>query len=157
MAEKPPVSPGETCTIEITGLGHSGEGVGRFQGFTVFVPYALPGERVDALISVVKKNYAQGRLKQILQTSPHRITPRCSIFESCGGCQLLHLDYDEQLRVKRQTVVDAITRIGKLSEVVVHPAIGAADPWFYRNKMQLPVGDVGGKTAIGCPGNSRHY
>jgi 23S rRNA (uracil1939-C5)-methyltransferase len=156
MNDRVPVNKGESYSIDIVGLGHSGEGVGRVEGFTVFVPLALPGERVRAKITEVKKNYAKGQLEQVIEPAPHRTNPRCSIFDRCGGCQLQHLDYPGQLAAKRQAVIDAVTRIGKLPEAVIHPVIGADDPWFYRNKMQFPVGEAGGRVAVGCFAQGSH-
>jgi 23S rRNA (uracil1939-C5)-methyltransferase len=153
---KPPVETGKTYTIDITGLGHSGEGVGRYQDFTVFVPNALPGEKITAVITTVKKTYAVGRLDTVQIPSPHRTTPDCGIYRECGGCQLQHLSYQEQLKVKRSQVVDAVTRIGKLPDVIVHPTIGAENPWYYRNKMQFPVGRKNGKVVIGCYSQGSH-
>ena len=150
MDKSIPVKAGGTYKVTISGLGHSGEGVGKYQDFTIFVPLALPGETVEVTVSQVKKNYAKGRLKRIVETAAHRAQPRCGIFAECGGCQLQHLDYQGQLAVKHRTVADAMARIAKLPEVVVHPTIGAADPWYYRNKMQFPVGRSGGKTVMGC-------
>ncbi|MDF2876317.1 MAG: rlmCD, partial [Sporomusa sp.] len=151
-----PVARGQSYTIEITGLGHSGEGVGRYQDFTVFVPHALPGETVAAVITTVKKTYAVGRLVTVRTPSPHRITPECVVYNQCGGCQLQHVSYEEQLQSKRQQVVDAVTRIGKLPEVVVHPVLGADSPWYYRNKMQFPVGQKNGKLVLGCYAQGSH-
>lgn len=157
MANKTvPVEKGQTYTIDITGLGHSGEGVGRYQEFTVFIPGVLPGETVEAVITTVKKTYAIGKLSTVTNPSPHRINPACEIYSLCGGCQLQHVSYEEQLNVKRQQVVDAITRIGKLSDVVVHPTLGAANPWYYRNKMQLPVGRKHSKVVVGCYAQGSH-
>ncbi len=157
MANKTvPVEKGQTYTIDITGLGHSGEGVGRYQDFTVFIPGALPGETVEAVITTVKKTYATGRLRTVLTPAPHRISPECAIYSLCGGCQLQHVSYQEQLNTKRQQVIDAITRIGKLPEVVVHPTIGAANPWYYRNKMQFPVGRKNNKVVVGCYAQGSH-
>ncbi|HWR06120.1 23S rRNA (uracil(1939)-C(5))-methyltransferase RlmD [Sporomusa sp.] len=151
-----PVARGQSYTIEITGLGHSGEGVGRYQDFTVFVPHALPGETVAAVITTVKKTYAVGRLVTVRTPSPHRITPECVVYNQCGGCQLQHVNYEEQLQSKRQQLVDAVTRIGKLPEVVVHPVLGADSPWYYRNKMQFPVGQKNGKLVLGCYAQGSH-
>ena len=151
-----PVTKNQTCLLTIDGLGHSGEGVGRYQGFTVFVQGALPGEEIEAVITIVKKNYAVGKLRHVILVSPHRVQPLCPIFEACGGCQLQHLSYQAQLTVKKQTVVDALTRIGKLPEVPVHEVLGADDPWHYRNKMQLPVGRADGKPVVGCYAQGTH-
>ncbi|QDR81397.1 23S rRNA (uracil(1939)-C(5))-methyltransferase RlmD [Sporomusa termitida] len=151
-----PLAKGQSYTIEITGLGHSGEGVGRYQGFTVFVPHALPGESVTAVIATVKKTYATGRLVTVHTPSPHRVPPACTIYNQCGGCQLQHVSYEEQLQRKRQQVVDAVTRIGKLTGVIVHPTLGADTPWHYRNKMQLPVGQQNGRLVVGCYAQGSH-
>lgn len=151
-----PVITGSRYTVEIIGLGHSGEGVGRFQDFTIFVPQALPGEVVEVQVSEVKKNYAKAKLTGVQQASAERVEPLCSVYQSCGGCQLQHLSYSGQLNAKRQQVVDAVTRVGKLADVVVHPTMGAANPWYYRNKMQFPVGKAGGKVAVGCYSQGTH-
>ena len=151
-----PVKKGSIYDIDIVGLGHSGEGVGRYQDFTVFVPQALPGELVAVEISDVKKSYAKGRLVRIKTHSDKRAQPVCAIYDECGGCQLQHLDYEAQLEIKRQQVVDAVTRIGKQPNVQVHPTIGADNPWQYRNKMQFPVGNVKGEIAIGCFAQGSH-
>jgi 23S rRNA (uracil1939-C5)-methyltransferase len=156
VKNKLPVNAGETQVIEITGLGHSGEGVGRLNGFTVFVPYALPGEKVQAKITTVKKTYAKARLDKVIESAAHRVNPRCRIFEQCGGCQFQHMDYSAQLAAKRQTVVDAVTRIGKIDGVEICATIGADNPWFYRNKMQFPVGADSKGLVIGCYAQGTH-
>ena len=145
-----PVQLGRTYTFSITGLGHSGEGVGRVEGFTVFVRYALPGETVTAVIDEVRTNFARGRLIRIEVTDPQRVNPQCPVYEACGGCQLQHLSYAGQLEVKRQAVQDSIQRIGKLMDVKTMPVLGMTDPWRYRNKAQFPVGCIGGEIITGC-------
>lgn len=89
-----PVKKGELYTIDIQGLGHSGEGVGRYQNFTVFVPLALPGERTLVRITDVKKSYAKGELLKIETAAPARTEARCPIYRRCGGCQMQHLTVD---------------------------------------------------------------
>lgn len=156
MPNPVPVRKGSNYTIEINNLGHSGEGVGHVNDFTVFVPYALPGEKVAVTITEVKKNYAKGCLTAIHTPSSSRIESQCPIYLQCGGCQLQHLDYQAQLTAKRQTVVDAITRIAKLPDTTVHPTLGAAESWYYRNKMQFPIGIAGGKVVVGCFAQGTH-
>ncbi|NLP41216.1 MAG: 23S rRNA (uracil(1939)-C(5))-methyltransferase RlmD [Veillonellaceae bacterium] len=148
--KKLPVKKGATYAVDIISLGHSGEGVGRYQDFTIFVPHALPGEQAIVKITEVKKNYAKGQMIKTQSASLDRITPQCFIYSKCGGCQLQHLNYEAQLRVKRQQVVDAVSRIGKLDNIAIHPTLGAQEPWYYRNKMQFPVGTEEGEVAIGC-------
>jgi 23S rRNA (uracil1939-C5)-methyltransferase len=126
-------------TLSIERLGIQGEGVGYVDGFVFFVTGALPGEVVRARISEKRKSYGRAELFEVLTASPHRVAPVCKLFGQCGGCQLMHLDYPEQLTTKRQRVVDAFERIGKLSNVTVLPCEPSAHPLGYRNKIQLPV------------------
>lgn len=151
-----PVKKGDVIEMKITGLGSSGEGVGKYQGFTVFVQGALPEETVEVKISLVKKNYATGSLQSIVQKSAERVEPACPIYKECGGCQLQHLSYKGQLQMKQQQVIDALTRIGHL-DVEVLPVIGSANPWNYRNKMQFPAAlGAEGKIDIGCYAAATH-
>ena len=104
-------------TVFVHGLGSGGEGVGKLDGLAVFVEGALPGETVVVEIVTVKKNYAVGKLIEVVKPSPERVKPFCPLYESCGGCQLQHMSYPAQLKRKRQQVVDAIERIGKLTSI----------------------------------------
>lgn len=152
-----PVQKGKLYTIDVLRLGASGEGVGRYENFTVFVPGALPGEQVQARIRLVKKQYAIADLSDIVNASPQRVKPDCPVYDQCGGCQLQHLSYEGELREKRQQVVDALERIGHFKGIDVLPTIGADSPWHYRNKMQFPVASAGkGKLAIGCFAAATH-
>ncbi len=144
-----PVTLHNTYTITIDGLGNSGEGVGRVDGFTVFVPFALPSEVVEVEIDVVKKNYATGVIRRILQSSKHRVEPVCPVYGQCGGCQLQHVTYEEQTRLKTQKVRDIIERIGKTDSSIVKDTLGPSNPWHYRNKMQMPVGEKEGQPVMG--------
>ncbi|NLG83868.1 MAG: 23S rRNA (uracil(1939)-C(5))-methyltransferase RlmD [Firmicutes bacterium] len=150
MPENRPVSPGQTLTLQITGYGHNGEGVGRYQNFTVFVNGAIRGEEVEVRISEVHRNFARANTLRILNPAPERVAPACPLYGRCGGCQLLHLAYPAQLELKRQRVVDALTRLGGLADVPVRPPVGMDDPWHYRNKVQYPVALVDGKIVLGC-------
>ena len=118
---KIPVVKGKKYNITISSLGSSAEGVGRVDGFTVFVPSALPGETVEAQIIEVKKTYASAKLIKILTPSPNRVEPECPIYKECGGCQLQHLSYAGQLQVKQQQVKDAMERIGDQKKLPVFP------------------------------------
>ena len=149
MTNRVPVRAGEMRELLIERLGSHAEGVARAEGFTVFVPGALPGETVLARVDTVKKNYAAATLTEIRQASPDRTEPVCPVYDVCGGCQLQHLSYEAQLREKKRQVEDAVRHIGKLDGVKVFATIGG-EPWGYRNKMQFPVGRVKGKPVIGC-------
>ena len=151
-----PVYKGQTYQIRIDRLGMSGEGVGRYENFTVFIPNALPGETVSAVIEEVKSSYARGRIKQILYESADRVAPLCELYKECGGCQLQHLSYKAQLQAKRTQVVDALTHIGKLPHILVKETLRAEEPWNYRNKMQFPVGTHKGQVVIGCFAQGSH-
>ena len=152
-----PVQKGKIYELSVVRLGTSGEGIARHEGFTVFVPFALPGEKVRAKITLVKKNYAAAELVEILEASPDRVAPKCPVYDRCGGCQLQHLSYEGELKEKRQQVRDALERIGHLQGLDVLPTLGAHTPWHYRNKMQFPVAVAGkGKVAIGCFAAATH-
>jgi len=145
-----PFQKNDEVVADIIGLTHDGEGVGRADGFTLFIQGALPGERVRAKVLKVKKQYGYAKLLELVAASSARVEPSCAIYKDCGGCQLQHFNYDEQLEWKRQHVIDNLTRIGKLTVadsesagdggIVVHPTVGMEDPWRYRNKAQVPVG-----------------
>ena len=148
-----PVQQNNVYEIKIYNLGESGEGVGKFQNFTVFVENALPGEIVLAKIIVVKKNYAVGKIEKILLQSPKRVEPVCKFFYKCGGCQLQHLDYQAQLSFKKQKIFDAVQRIAKLNNVEILDTVGAESPLNYRNKMQFPFGK---DFSCGCYAKNSH-
>ncbi|QUL55639.1 23S rRNA (uracil(1939)-C(5))-methyltransferase RlmD [Paenibacillus tritici] len=109
-----PVNKNDEVLLDIIGMTHEGEGVGRVEGFTLFVQGALPGEKVRARVLKTKKQYGYAKLLELVQASPDRIGPPCPIYDQCGGCQLQHMDYTAQLAWKRQLVVDNLQRIGKL-------------------------------------------
>ena len=139
---------GEQYKITIEDLGHNGEGIGRVDGFTVFVDGGIPGDLVLAKIQTLKKNYAVGEILEIIDSSSDRIEPVCSLSSICGGCQIMHMDYKAQLEMKRKRVKENIQRIGKI-DTIVHPTIGMDNPYAYRNKAQIPVGIVDGKSILG--------
>jgi len=148
---------GQKTEIKINGLGSSGEGVGKYQGIAVFVPGALPGEKVLASVVSVKKNYAVGTLLEVKEESPDRVRPACPVYEKCGGCQLQHISYAAELREKRRQVYDALTRIGHLTQVNVLPTLGANNPQRYRNKMQFPAAGTCDSVKIGCFAEGTHH
>lgn len=151
-----PVKEGQLCTVEVTGLSHQGEGVGRREGFAVFVPAAIPGDVVEVEVISTKKKYARGLIRQLLQASDHRVQPLCSVADRCGGCQLQHMKYEAQLAWKQTLVADAFTRIGSLQAQVL-PVLGMIDPWEYRNKGQFPVGRDEGGMCLGLFAPRSHH
>ena len=181
-----PVNKNDEVLLDIIGMTHEGEGVGRVEGFTLFVQGALPGERVRARVLKTKKQYGYAKLIELVQASSDRIAPPCPIYEQCGGCQLQHMDYGAQLAWKRQLVVDNLQRIGKLEVagaasggvenkradvaeagsasvaqdqaegIRVLPTLGMDEPWRYRNKAQVPIGVTEGGLVGGFYARGSH-
>lgn len=161
MERSYPVQVGQIVELTITGLNHEGQGVGRHNGYTLFVPQALPQEKVLAEVEHAKKSFGIARLLSIVEPSPERMNPPCPVFDRCGGCSLQHLDYDAQLRHKQQIVKDNLLRIGGFAvegedAVTVHPTLGMDDPWRYRNKAQVPIGMQDGKLVGGFYAERSH-
>ncbi|MBU3172328.1 23S rRNA (uracil(1939)-C(5))-methyltransferase RlmD [Clostridium estertheticum] len=144
-----PVKKNEDYIITIDNMGYEGEGVGKIDGFTVFVAGAIVGEKVLIKIVKISKNFGFGKLLEIIEKSISRIEPVCDIYKSCGGCNLQHIDYAAQLDFKTNRVNQVINRIGKLEEVIVHPTLGMESPYNYRNKVQLPASNKNGEVKIG--------
>lgn len=130
-------------------MAHDGSGVAKIDGYTLFVPFGLPGERAKAKVLKTKKNYGYGKLIELVEESEFRITPDCPIYNRCGGCQLQHMSYEGQLLHKQKQVKEVLARIGHLENVAVHPVIGMDHPWRYRNKGQVPVGEENGALITG--------
>ena len=147
--KKPPVQRNDDITLTIDALGAEGQGIGRVDGYAVFVPGALPGERVRAHIIKAGSGFGVGKLMGIEAPSPERIIPSCAIFTTCGGCTLQHMEYGAQLAYKRKVVEDALGRIGGLKEVCVSPVLAMDDPWRYRNKGSFPLANVGARVETG--------
>ena len=132
---------GDEIQLTIDDAAYEGKTVGRKGGFVVFVEGAVPGDVVRARLFKVKKNFAEAKVVAIEQPSPLRTTPQCDHFGVCGGCKWQHVDYEAQLRFKRQHVVDAFERIGGFSNPEVLPIIGSDEKYFYRNKMEFSFSD----------------
>lgn len=136
--------------IRIEDITSDGEGIGRFDGFALFVKDTLIGDTVKVSIMKLKKTYGFARLLEITEPSPFRTEPRCALAKRCGGCQLQHCSYEKQLEYKENKVKNCLTRIGKLTDFIVEPIIGMDEPYYYRNKAQFPVGrDKNGNVVIG--------
>ena len=130
--------------VEITDMSESGEGIGKVDGYTLFVKDALIGDVVKAGLTKVKKNYAFARVAEIIKPSVDRIDPPCKYHRQCGGCQIMAMSYDAQLRYKSNKVKSDLIRIGGFDknfiESIMEPIIGMDNPYRYRNKAQYPVG-----------------
>lgn len=130
--------------VMITDIGDNGEGIGKYEGYTLFVKDAVPGDHVSARLTKVKKNYAYARCEHLITSSEKRTTPFCAEYRRCGGCQIQAMSYDAQLEYKKNKVRNNLIRIGKLPSDVVdsafEPIIGMDSPVRYRNKSQYPIG-----------------
>lgn len=146
----PPVKVGHKVTLTITGITHAAEGVGKYQGYTIFVPDALPGDEVEAKVISTQKQYGRALLTRIEKPSQDRVMPPCRYYAECGGCQLMHASYEAQLRYKEEQVTAALTRLGGLGDISVRPIMGMVQPYGYRNKALFPVGVQEGRLVAGC-------
>lgn len=145
----PDLEKNKEYTMQITGMTHEGQGVGRVNGMAVFVDGALEGELAEVKIIKLNKTYAVGKLVSIPEASPNRAKPFCGAYRRCGGCNLQHLEYRAQLELKKKLVKDSLERIGGLSGVAIHDTIGMQQPYNYRNKAQYPVANTGGNIITG--------
>lgn len=132
----------DLLTVTIEDMGHDGEGIGKVDGYTVFVKDTVIGDKVQAKIMKAKKNYGYARLVEIMEPSKDRVEPRCAYARQCGGCQIQALSYEKQLAYKQQKIENNLIRIGgfQKEEIPMQPIIGMEDPYHYRNKAQFPVG-----------------
>lgn len=136
--------------LDIVSQGYEGEGIAKVDGYPIFIEGALKGEKVKVRVVKVNKNFAYGKLLEVIEKSEGRVEHKCEYFKRCGGCKLQHMDYKTQLDFKWERVKDCIKKIGGLSEELVEYPIGMEDnPYQYRNKVQLPIGMVKGKPALG--------
>ncbi len=136
-----PIKKNDEIDVIFEDLTHDGKGVAKVEGYPLFVANALPGEKAKIKVSKLNKGYGFGRLVDLYERSAFRIEPACPIFADCGGCQLQHLSYEGQLQAKEKQVRDVLERIDKLENVKVHPVLGMENPWHYRNKAQVPIGE----------------
>jgi len=148
-------------TVTIEDIGSEGEGIGKVDGFTLFVKDAVVGDTVEARIVKPKKNYAYARLEKVLSPSPFRVESKCAYHRQCGGCQLQALAYEKQLSFKQEKIRNNLIRIGGFAPEYVdarmEPIVGMDEPFYYRNKAQYPVGtDKDGNVITGFYAGRTH-
>lgn len=151
----------DILTVTIEDIGNDGEGIGKVDGYTLFVKDAVIGDTVRCKIMKAKKNYAYGKLEEILVPSDMRVTPLCKFHRQCGGCQIQAMAYEAQLSFKQKKVKNNLMRIGGFQEgfleKVMEPIVGMENPYHYRNKAQFPVGtDRNGKLVTGFYAGRTH-
>ena len=123
--------------LELSGMAHGGEALGRYQGKVVFVAYGIPGERVRVEVVEEHQRWSRAQLLEVLEPSPHRTEPPCPHFGTCGGCQWQHIEYETQVVFKRDILQDQLHRLGHFTDPPVTEVIPSPDPWAYRNHLQL--------------------
>ena len=151
----------DIVTVTIDDVGNDGEGIGKVDGYTLFVKDAVIGDTVRARITKCKKNYGYARVEKVVTPSSFRVEPKCRFHRQCGGCQIQAMSYDRQLVFKQAKVRNNLIRIGGFAEDVIdsimEPIVGMEEPWNYRNKAQYPVGyDKNGNLVVGFYAGRTH-
>ena len=147
---------GEVLSLTIDDLAFGGEGVGRADGYVVFVPGGLPGDRLQVRLVQVRSRFGRGIIETVLEPSPQRVEAPCPYFGRCGGCRLQHVAYPAQLAFKSKQVADALERLGGLRDVPLRPIIGAEETFGYRNKMEFTVARAKGAMVVGLHETERY-
>lgn len=139
----------EIYKVECSSMTHEGMGVCKIDGFPIFVPNMIEGEVGKIKITKLQKNYGYGVVKESIKSSPDRVLPKCPIFGECGGCDIMHLSYSKQLEFKTKMAQETFKRIGHLDNINIEKIIGMEDPYYYRNKVQIPFQFNGKKVVCG--------
>src|SRR5689334_1339758 len=147
---------GEILSLTIDDLAYGGEGVGRADGYVVFVPGGLPGDRLQVRLVQARSRFGRGAIEAVIEPSPQRVEAPCPYFGRCGGCRLQHVAYPAQLAFKSKQVADALERLGGLRDVPLHPIIGAEEIFGYRNKMEFTVARARGAMVVGLHETERY-
>lgn len=143
--------------ITIEDIGSEGEGIGRYNGYTLFVKDTVMGDSVLVQVTKTGKTYGYARLMKLIKPSIFRVEPKCPIAARCGGCQLQHVDYKKQLEYKENKVRNCLARIGGFKDIPMETISGMEEPYYYRNKSQFPVGkNKDGSIAIGFYAGRTH-
>ena len=151
-----PVNKNEEYIVDIIDNGFEGEGIAKVDGYTIFVPNAIKGEKVKILILKVTVSHAFAKLVQIIEKSKDRVGEDCTTYKRCGGCNLRHIRYEKTLELKKEIVQNLVNK-NLREELQVENTVGMENPIFYRNKAQYPIGkDKNGKAIVGVFANRTH-
>ncbi|MBQ8623168.1 MAG: 23S rRNA (uracil(1939)-C(5))-methyltransferase RlmD [Oscillospiraceae bacterium] len=134
--------------LTVTALTNEGNGVGRYEGMAVFVPFTAVGDEIDCKILKVNKSVAYGKVEKLISSGDNRIVPDCPVYNKCGGCSFRHITYEAELEAKFGFVADCFKRLGGFN-ITLDPILPAKNETRYRNKAQLPVSDFEGKAKYG--------
>ena len=134
----------DTAVVRIEDIGINGEGIGKADGYTLFIKDTVMGDLVEVKVMKAKKNYGYAKLLRVIEPSKNRVEAKCPVAKQCGGCQIQEMDYQEQLQFKQKKVIGNLERIGgfapEVLEKITQPVCGMDEPFHYRNKAQFPVG-----------------
>ena len=145
-----PVKVGDRPELTIESLVGGGEAIARYEGYTLFVPYAVPGDRLRARVISAKPGYGRALIEEVLAPGPGRAVPKCPVFARCGGCQWQGLDYAGQVEWKTRLVAESLQRFGGLDPAgLLQPTLPSPEPWHYRNKVHWAVSKLDGQWRIG--------
>jgi len=151
-----PIEKNKEYVVDIVDNGFEGEGIAKIDGFTIFIPNAIKGEKIKILIVKVLSSHAFGKIIEIIEKSEYRVEDDCTTYKRCGGCNLRHIDYEETLNVKQRAVQNLVNKSLK-NKVEVKPTWGMGNPYHYRNKLQYPIGvDKNGNAIVGVFANRTH-
>lgn len=139
----------ERLEVSIERLAFGGKGLGRVNGLVVFVEGAIPGDRVEAIVTRRKRTFAEARIGEVLEPSPHRQPPPCEHLPACGGCAMQHVNYAAQLLFKKAQVAESFERIGHIREIPLEDPVPANPIFFYRNKMEFTFASEQGRVTLG--------
>lgn len=153
---KPPVEKNKEYIVDILDNGFEGEGIAKIDGFTIFIPNVIKGEKVKVLIVKVLSSHAFGKVLEIIKKSEYRVEEDCITYKRCGGCNLRHIDYEETLNIKQNIVQNLVNKNLK-NKIEVKPTWGMGNPYYYRNKLQYPIGkNKQGEPVVGVFANRTH-
>ncbi|MBA2331958.1 MAG: class I SAM-dependent RNA methyltransferase, partial [Actinobacteria bacterium] len=144
-----PVKLHEEIELSVDSLAYGGNGVARLDGFVVFVRRGLPGDRVRARVTKVKRGFAEALATEVLEPSAQRVEAPCAHYPACGGCRFQDLDYAVQVAAKEAQVRDALVRIGGIADPPLEAILPAASPFFYRNKLEYSFTQTPAGPALG--------
>src|SRR6059058_2296594 len=144
-----PVTKGEELELDVDSLAYGGNGVARLDGFVVFVRRGLPGDRVRARVTKVKRSHAEALATEVVRPGAQRVEAPCAHYPACGGCRFQDLAYDAQLAQKQAQVRDALQRLGGIGEPPLEEILPAVEQFGYRNKLEYSFAATPSGPALG--------